>query len=224
MFCGFNRISRPMKIGANIMTQWLSEASSYMRMENSQWQAFIGDHYWLLQGNDAMLLSEFNQSLCCFLYIDHTVYKCTICPVLTALNLPSEIFLTVMKNCLTVKMRGGISVWLCNVFVIWFGENVRPVSVCACFPLPYLHWTGISHCLLRTSTTFKSLRATRVMHMTINLHPLPCCVCVCLCLAMSWLVSAVTSTAEWCAARFEDWEPINTLPFFTPHIWFMLIV
>lgn len=31
-------------------------------------------------------------------------------------------------------------------------------------------------------------------------------------------------TAEWCAAWCEDWEPINTLPFFTPHIGFMLIV
>lgn len=81
----------------------------------------------------------------------------------------------------------GISVWLCNVFVVWFGENMRPVWVCASCAPPYLHQTGISHCLPRTSTTFKSLQATRVMHMTFNLHPLPCCVCVSVRLPMSWL-------------------------------------
>lgn len=94
--------------------------------------------------------------------------------------------------------------------------------------------TNVNMCLLCTSQasftvyqgqqqqpTFQSSKLTGWCLDDLWPSPLPGSVCVCLCHDCG---QRCDLTQEWCAAKCENWEPINTLPFFTPHICFMLIV
>lgn len=103
--------------------------------------------------------------------------------------------------------------------LVWWRINVN-----LCLPC-----RGTRHHSLFTKDFNKNLRLSiwRWRGWCVNdLRPSPftwLCVCVCLCLCHD-CGERCDLTAEWCAAWCEDWEPINTLPFFTPHICLVLIV
>lgn len=120
-----------------------------------------------------------------------------------------------------VEMKGsaGGRVWLYN----WFGGE--SMWICASRVAGQASFTVYQG--LQQESSSEHLKVKRLMckwPSTLTLYLTLCvCVCVCLCLCPD-CGERCDLTAEWCAAWCEDWEPINTLPFFTPHICLVLIV
>lgn len=152
-------------------------------------------------------------------FLDHAVYKCTRCPVWSVLS-DSAFFFSFLL--FMAMKKSYLSSWRSSTAVCVF-------SVC----FPFLWWSGsgvnafwaLDRAFIRclSTTSGQVIGGGRGYgEMTFNLHPSPGSVCVrafvCPCQACG---ERCDLTAEWCAARCENWELINTLPFFTPHIRFM---
>lgn len=216
MFCGLSQliswISRP--VATNIMTPiiiWFRTRVDQIQMSSAP---HLRSFLIITKKLDAVLENSpfCAECSCCFLSIDHTFYKCTIFPLLTVFEWTcflNSFFLTVMTAETKGSARGSVFSSVkqsVNPLIWWRGR----ISVNPC--LPYAGQASFTVCQGRQQQC----------PLTLILY-LPLCVSVFVCRCHD-CGERCDLTAEWCAAWREDWEPINTLPFFTPHISLVFIV